>query len=174
MYISGRTNVQRRTFRAFSLNKTPGYQGKLNGQMINRFQREYVQGRAEHFPRNDSSLQKDIWAKERTVRSKRHRVGEAGRGVGKKENELCICHEWRNWRVRSPAGEKDGTPTLGKNLPDPTVEKTRTSREWEMAKFVHEGRGKYRNYAPCNNPMQWSSQDSLLVSGWRPNTSLNH
>lgn len=43
---------------------------------------------------------------------------------------------------------------LGKSLPDPTVERTSTSREGEAAKFVHEEREKYKNYAPCNNPMQ--------------------
>lgn len=88
------------------------YQGKLNVQVIKRFQREYVQGRAEHFPQSNSSLQEGIWATQRTAGSKRHfwGGGKGGMGVGRKANELCICHQWRSWRVRSPAGEKELLP----------------------------------------------------------------
>lgn len=93
--------------------------------------------------------------------------GESWHGCGGKGEwalHLPSVREVKSWE---PCRWKSKIPSLGENLPEPTVERTSTSRQWEIAKFL-------RNYAPCNNPMQWSSQEFLLVSGWRPNTSLNH
>lgn len=66
---------------------------------------------------------------------------------------------WEKRRMSSASVISEGTEESGalqvkktellplgkKTLPDLTVEKTTTSREWETAKFVHEGRDKYRN-----------------------------
>lgn len=102
------------------------YQGKLNGQVIKRFQREYVQGRAEHFPQSISSLQEGIWATQRTAGSKRHFEG------GRK-----VAWVWEERRMSSASVISEGAEELG------ALQVKKNSSPWEKPARSYSGKDKY-------------------------------